>query len=133
MSLLMNRNRIITVLSIALAMFMLSGLAVAEGKKQAGKYGDLPEIEHADPLEDVKEAINDNDLRFCALMGITYYFPGLNNNYKLLKKYGYQLIEGASDVVIDEEHSRLIEIAEKYAEIYNIELLKHIKPQNSKE
>ena len=95
--------------------------------KNKSYHPDLLRIEHAEPSIDLKEALQQHDFRFIAIMGYAVYVPGVDDYYENYERYGYKIIEGTSDVIEDSEHGRLIGIAIHYAEIYNKLLIKHIQ------
>ncbi len=91
---------------------------------------DLIKMEKANPEIDLKRSIANNDLRFIGIMGLALELPGVETieKYTLYKKiYGIKVIRGTSDVVINEEHRRLQDIARKYASVYNRMLSKYVE------
>lgn len=86
----------------------------------------LENIEFRDVISDLNESIKNNDFRFVGIYGYTIEIPSIDDGKweKELKKYGYKMIEGTSDVIDD---IRLYKIARKYAREYNQGLLEKVK------
>ena len=81
-----------------------------------------------DPIKDVEKSATNNDLRFVGIYGYSCSAPGVKEDYlSLTQKYGLRCLKGTSDNIEDDEHFRLIQTAIKYAEKYNINLLKKLK------
>ncbi len=95
-------------------------------------FGDLKKYEKANPHNDLKIAISQNDLRFISMMGEGLYIPGVGNYHEKYQKYGNKTIHGAGDVICSYEHGRLILIANHYATTYNHQLQRHIGELDSK-
>lgn len=87
----------------------------------------------ADPVRDATQAIMKNDFRFRAVQGYSVILPGVPERewQRYTKKYGIIVIEGTTDSFGCAEHVRLHLLAVKYAEKYNIGLLKHIDAKHS--
>lgn len=85
-------------------------------------------IEKANAVVDASKSIGEKDFRFLGIAGYAITFPGIpqEKQDELIRKFGYKIIEGTSDVVEGEEHLRLINLAESYAEAYNAAVLKHL-------
>ena len=90
----------------------------------------LRRLEHADPAEDLKDAIKMNDLRFLGIAGYGVAVPGAETAAHLHEKYGVKIIEGTGDVIFGPEHGRLIGVAGSYARRYNGLLLKYLQSKN---
>ena len=86
-------------------------------------------VDKANPISDAHYAIEKHDNRFIAVTLEGIELPGIPVAQweEIRKKYGIKIIEGTSDVIINTEHSRLIEAAILYAEQYNKELYASIK------
>jgi hypothetical protein len=89
-------------------------------------YGELQTYEKLNPHIEFKKAIEDEDLRFIALMGFALYMPGADDYYEKYSSYGYKKIKGTSDLIRGYEHGRLTEIARYYARTYNSILKRYI-------
>ncbi len=72
----------------------------------------------ADPNDDFQDALTRNDLRLIGLYGAGTYIPGLFYECQV-DESKVKYIEGTSDAVYGYEHSKLIAIAQTYAEHYN--------------
>ncbi|MCU7842933.1 MAG: hypothetical protein KZQ93_03745 [Candidatus Thiodiazotropha sp. (ex Monitilora ramsayi)] len=78
-------------------------------------------VENADPAKDAEKAIKSGNTKLIAVYGFALYFPGVDEN-QVTKAYetgDYILIEGTGDDLCSEEHARLNNIANEYAETYN--------------
>lgn len=95
-------------------------------------FGDLTNYEKANPHDDLKIAISQNDLRFISIMAIGLYIPGIDDYHEKYQKYGNKTIHGAGDLIFNYEHGRLIAIAEHYARTYNLQLQLYICELESK-
>lgn len=86
-------------------------------------------LKNADPIADANKAIIAKKYTLFAVEGYTWEIPGVSedNKFDYRKKYGITIIKGTSDVVLNKEHARLIELAEEYARRYNLQILKHLK------
>ena len=83
-------------------------------------------IDH--PELDVERNIGDKDLRFIGINGYACYTPGVGpDDQSLTERHGVKCLDGTSDVIENEEHFRLTQIARKYARAYNLILLKKLK------
>jgi len=81
-----------------------------------------------DPKKDVEKSVANKDIRFVGIYGYSCSAPGIEEEYlSLTQKYGLRCLKGTSDNIEDDEHHRLIQTAIKYAEEYNINLLKKLK------
>ena len=91
-------------------------------------------VENADPVADARLAVSKHDYRFRALLGLGIFIPGTKEipHQLVEKQFGYTIIEGTSDCLVNEEHQRLVQKAYAYAEAYNLCIIresKAIKPQ----
>jgi hypothetical protein len=86
-------------------------------------------VENADPVADAKKAVDRSEFTFLGVYGFTWTIPGIDESkkFELRKKYGLKIIEGTSDAVQGDEHTRLQGLATEYAKKYNLYLLEHIK------
>ena len=66
-------------------------------------------VEKADPLADAKKAVDRREFTLLGINGYTWTIPGIDESkkFELRKKYGLRIIEGTSDAIQGEEHSRL--------------------------
>ena len=80
------------------------------------------------PGADVEKNIANDDYRFMGICGYACYPPGLQDaDLKLAEKYGVNNLQGTTDYIEDDEHSKLIQIATNYAIEYNHVLLMKLK------
>jgi hypothetical protein len=116
----MNPLKIIAVLFCALS----TAPVYADGP-ELKEVEQLRWVEMADPIADAKAAIGRKDFSLLGVRGYTWRIPGIEESKKFeySEKYGKRLIEGTDDVVLGPEHQRLIQLATKYAESYNLYLL----------
>ncbi|MCG2711407.1 MAG: hypothetical protein L6416_03675 [Candidatus Omnitrophica bacterium] len=83
--------------------------------------------ENANPIEDAKIAIENNDLRFVGLRGYVPIVPGVPDYHKIYSdKFGVKLVIGTSDFLTPEV-VRINKLAHKYALEYNKLILKQIQ------
>jgi hypothetical protein len=93
-------------------------------------------LKNSNVANDVERAIKNRDLRVVAISGNSYLYPGFEGGYKKLKdgtkafvgldkkyeehlkKYGFKVIQGTSDVV-DSDKPPLQTVAYNYAKEYN--------------
>ncbi|MCK4911201.1 MAG: hypothetical protein KAR83_06150 [Thermodesulfovibrionales bacterium] len=132
-------HKIITLNIIALVAMTLIGSLPVWADEQNTSYDvnrkvfhdDLHKLEHADPLEDFKLDMESNELKFIGLRGYSIYFPGIKQSKTWIDirngKYDSWIVGGSSDHIMNEEHMRLISIAQKYAREYNSLMVKHFK------
>lgn len=122
-------------LLIALSLFaiLMVSRVYANNGKELILQTELEMLSLENPKEDLTERIGRDDYRFIGLYGYAAYFPGLSEyDYRLVDKHGALMLEGTSDFIESEKHQALIQKAKRYAEIYNIALLKRIKEYNVK-
>ena len=86
----------------------------------------LTQIEVSDPDRDALQAISEDDyrLRSVGTLSIGSYTPGVDIETR--ERFGEVFIDGTSDVVLCYEHARLMLIARKYAQIYNLNIVASI-------
>lgn len=118
----MNPSRLIAVLFCA-----LSALPVYAAGPELKEVEQLRWVERAEPIADAKAAVERKNFVLLGVHGYTWLIPGVKESQKFeyREKYGMQLIEGTDDVVLGPEHGRLIGLATKYAEKYNLYVLSH--------
>ena len=81
---------------------------------------ELRRLERADPTVDANEAIRRHDLRFLAIRGYATEVPGIDDyEERFSEKYGYRVIEGTSDALINDTDRTLQNLAIRYAKAYN--------------
>jgi hypothetical protein len=75
----------------------------------------------ADAVRDAKRAVESGDLRLLAIRGYTITTPGVpeDKTRTLRSVNGVRFIEGTSDVIVNEKHRKLLEVAQEYAREYN--------------
>lgn len=103
-------------------------------KRKFGNSFRLPEIEHANPYDDLKSAVAKGDYRFIALYGEGKYYPGtelMPDFEKNYGDYGYKSVYGTSDAVSSYEQGRLTAIAQYYAKRYNSKLMDVLENKKS--
>lgn len=81
----------------------------------------------ANPQRDLKEALSRGDRRFIGVYGFAPTVPGIGPENPLCKRYGVRYLEGTSDAITSEEDYKLNDLAEKYAEKYNLLLVQHLR------
>lgn len=87
-------------------------------------------IETADPVADAKAALAKGDHRLRAIRGLGITLPGTDSMAleRLYRDYGINEIEGTTDSFENAEHHRLNEMAYRYAEVYNRQILQGYQP-----
>jgi hypothetical protein len=111
---------------VLLAILCLTALAGCE-KTEFEKAEDeaarpLKWLYDANPDNDFEAAVAKKDYRFIGLYGYSLYVPGVPIKCLDYKK-DIKAIEGTSDAVMGYEHSKLIAIAQAYAEHYNFKMM----------
>jgi len=81
----------------------------------------------ADPQQDLLKALSRGDRRFIGVYGLGPTVPGIGADDPLCKRYGVRYLEGTSDAIRSEEDWKLNDLADKYAENYNLLLLEHLR------
>jgi hypothetical protein len=76
----------------------------------------------AKPDHDVQVALEKKDYRFMGIYGTTLVVPGIDFSCISLNK-DVKPIQGTSDVVLGDEHQKLIGIAGEYARDFNQKML----------
>jgi hypothetical protein len=113
--------------SIQLSLLPAGLLLIATGCHQpkSDPIKILKWVESADPIADANLAIAKGDFRLKGINGLGLMIPGtdLPQYEEATKTKNVISIEGTSDVVYGEEHLRLIDLAFKYAEAYNRQVL----------
>jgi len=91
-------------------------------------------IERANPIADAKEAISKRDFKLRAVCGAGLSIPGVDfKQYELIQnRHGYSILEGTSDVIVSEEHLRLVHQAYIYAETYNRYIIQESNTKGAK-
>ena len=85
-------------------------------------------VEKADPIADAKAAVERNHYVLIGVHGYSWTMPGVTKSkqFEYRDRYGVKLLEGTGDVILGEEHARLIGLALEYAEKYNLYILSHL-------
>jgi hypothetical protein len=93
----------------------------SSGCREPSQVKKLRWLHQANPTADADTAIARRDYRLRGVYGLTLSIPGTEPSMKfeLEKRYGVNPIEGTSDNRVNQEHSRLIELAHSYASTYN--------------
>jgi hypothetical protein len=83
-------------------------------------------VEAADPVADARAAITQKDFRLKGVYGLTLRVPGVEPDRveELRRRLGISPIEGTSDAMEGPEQKPLIDMAYKYAEAYNAQILR---------
>jgi len=91
-----------------------------------GAAEELIWLDGAEPIKDAHAAVQSGDTRLKAVAGFTIQVPGIptQKEEEYRERFGVTVISGTSDALESEEHSRLNSLARKYAEQYNMEVLK---------
>ena len=110
---------------VAVLLCALSTVPVYSAEPEPEEVQQLRWIERVDPIADAKAAVERRDFVLLGVRGYTWLIPGVveSQKFEYRKKYGLRLIEGTDDVVLGLEHQRLIQLATKYAEKYNLYVL----------
>ena len=98
---------------------------------------DTPEVqslrwlEKADPVVDATTALAKGDHRLRAVYGLGVTIPGTDRMaFESFKQnYGINEIAGTTDALLNGEHGRLVQLAIRYAEIYNQHIIRAYKPK----
>ena len=90
------------------------------------KLASLNWILHADPDEDLLDAIDDKDLRFRGTYGYSLKVPSIPFSC-IDTERDVKVIEGTSDALSGYEHAKLDAIANTYAFYYNIKLRSYLE------
>ena len=116
-------------LNVVLLSCVLMAMPCYAAEREQDVVKQLQWVEHADPVADAKKAVGRSEFTFIGVDGITWTIPGIDESkkFELRKKYGLIIIEGTSDAVQGDEHTRLQGLATEYAKKYNLYLLDHIK------
>jgi hypothetical protein len=129
---------------VVVAVLVLAALALAGGgylllvpqpipdDLRPGRFGPKPMEAHlnraiiaywrASPEADVERALAEGDRRFVGVMGYALVVPGVEDR-DLKKEHGVKVIPYVSDMIEGYRHKVFVDIAHKYAEQYNAELL----------
>lgn len=80
------------------------------------------------PATDLDTNLRAGDKRFIGINGIVCGPPGVPeaDAIAVVRKFGIRCLEGTSDAVQGAKRTQLIDHATKYAEAYNVELLRRI-------
>ncbi|MGH7847889.1 MAG: hypothetical protein ACREQW_22325 [Candidatus Binatia bacterium] len=108
---------------------VLGALVACRVSEDSASVAKLRWVEHADPIVDAQNALASNDHRLVGVYGYVISIPGVEMSQwpTYQQRYGLRPIEGTSDTLEEEEHSRLVRKATKYAEHYNKHVLTHVK------
>jgi hypothetical protein len=91
---------------------------------------DLLWVQDANPQVDAQKALEKYDFRMMAMPQRATIIPGVPveqmREYEI--KCGVNLINGVSDMVLNENHLQLMKQAHKYALQYNAIIKRHCKP-----
>jgi len=119
----MKNNYILIIILLVLPM-MIS----AESQATKKNIQLLEWVENADPLVDVSKAIGIMDYKFLGIVQYAVSIPGISQEKQLEMRelFGYRIIKGTSDVLDGVRYIHLLNLATKYAEIYNKELYKYL-------
>jgi hypothetical protein len=80
----------------------------------------LSKLAASNPVADFAAAKKKGDRRFLAIMGYAKTVPGVPEYDKKYAKYvGTKLIPGTTDAVLNEEHRKILDAVQRYAERYN--------------
>ena len=81
----------------------------------------LRSFERRNPIDDGRAAIRNNQLFFWGIGGFSMTVPGVDEHKKCRALRSLtRVIPGTTDVIASDEHHRLIGVAERYAERYNV-------------
>lgn len=97
---------------------------------------ELERLKSADPVSDLRAAIQKGDYRFIGLMGYMLYVPGVQQDkfyQKHKAEFGVKVITGTSDFFEIPEQEELARVGGAYAEKYNQLLLKKIAGRSFQE
>ncbi len=73
-----------------------------------------------DPLQDAEMAIASQDYHLVGVQRFVVVVPGINADYEVLRmRFRIVVIEGTSDIIIENDPQSFNEQAERYAEKYN--------------
>jgi hypothetical protein len=88
----------------------------------------LSRLSLATPTTDLDKNLSVGDRRLIGINGIVCTPPGVPEGDvpALTGRFGIHCLEGTSDAIEGIKHRQLIEKAAKYAEVYNLELLRRI-------
>lgn len=118
-------NRLPFLIAAAITM---TACATDKGLTQAEQ--DLLWIRDANPQADAQKALEKRDFRMMGMPQRSTIIPGVPTQemreYEI--KCGVNLINGVSDMVLNENHLQLIKQAQKYALQYNAIIKRHCKP-----
>ena len=122
-------NKYIILLSIiALSLSAAASWAGTEQQTSINPVDQLQWLYKVNPEKDANQAIAKGDFRLMAVYGYTLIVPGIKGDYRKYEKtYGIHPIEGTSDFIKNNEHGKLNALAKKYAEKYNLTILKQKK------
>ncbi len=85
-------------------------------------------VDSADAEVDASKAIAGGHPQFLGVLGYGPYVPGTQvTDSALIRKTGVRFLDGTSDMLLSDEHGRLVHAAIKYAEEYNLVLLRHLE------
>jgi hypothetical protein len=121
-----NKKIIILIFVCCLLVTPSEGFA---DNKQDSQVAKLKWLDTANPIEDAQRALEKHDIRLKAVYGYALTVPGINDKEKYSiyeNKFGFDPIDGASDNLQSEEHSRLNQRAYDYALKYNSVILKNV-------
>ncbi len=114
---------IVFALSVVLALAATAcshKLAACQGRSD---YSEMKSLKLDDAQSDARIAYSKRDFRFIAVKGFTLQVPGVDHAIRLEQDYGLKIIPGTGDALCSKEQGVLIENTEKYAEVYNREML----------
>ncbi len=87
---------------------------------------DVNWIYEANPVDDVKKAVEVNDFRFLGVYGYSLIVPGLKLECIDIEQ-DVKPIEGTSDSYSSYEEEKFNAVAKIYADYYNFQLMRHLK------
>lgn len=89
--------------------------ALSEGERS------LLWLESADAIADARKSVNAGDYRVYVLAGRGNGVPGTSetDSAQVRQRCGVRILSGTTDVVINQNHLRLLQLARQYAETYN--------------
>jgi hypothetical protein len=88
----------------------------------------LSGVDLARPIADLERNLSVGDRRFIGINGYSCFPPGVDKaDEPWSPKFGIRCLPGTSDVIEGDAHLALINKATKYAQEYNVELLRRIR------
>jgi hypothetical protein len=113
---------------VTVILFFIIGCAT-DSKALDPNVQKLQWLDAADPQADARQAVKTGDLRLLGMATRSINIPGVKADQviKYDEKCGFQLIDGISDVVRNDEHLRLMQKARSYALKYNTVIMSYCK------